>query len=793
MKRWLARIGIGIAALVAIMALLTLNFVRLFERSVPSYDGTISVAGLAAPVQIARDAHAIPHITANSFDDAAFALGYVHAQDRLWQMELARRFVQGRLAELLGEAGLAPDITMRTLGLYRAAQEALPHLSPATRRALQAYADGVNAYIADHTGPLPIEFALAGDTPDPWTPADSVAVLKGMSFTLSENAFREIARAKLLHRIGRRGLEDFFPPYPGDPVLKLPDYLDTLFGTTQLGAADPVPDTTASNNWVVDGAHSITGKPLLANDPHLPLTIPSTWYLAHLAYPGHDVVGGTLPGIPAIIAGRNRHTAWGLTNTGPDTQDLYVERINPEDPDEYQVPRGWARFDSRDETIKVRFGGEQRITVRATRHGPVLPEHGGIFANVAPKNYVVALAWTALMPDDTTMNMSLEVHDTAAANDFTKDAVSFVTPMQNFIFADDAGHIGLMLPGRVPMRATDNDSLGVVPAPGWDARYDWQGYVPVMATIIDPPSGRIATANNKTVPPGYAYVLTHEWEDPYRFQRIDSLLAATAKHSLQSFEAIQRDTVDTYALVLKSFLIAAGPFEGTQAVAAKLVANWDGAMRRDEAAPLIFAAWGRALAKRIYADELGSDFDSFWGYRPQFTLNVLNNVNGEGRWCDDHTTPRIEDCRAQIRLALHDAIEELSNSYGNELAKWRWGDAHHATMMHRPLGSFPIIGGFFNREIEADGGANTILRGDYSFASKRPYAAIHGAGYRAIYDLADPDASVYMISTGESGNVFSPYYDDLMPLWAAAQYITIPTAPEAVAATAKHLLTLRPR
>jgi len=791
MKRWLIRIGLGLVAIIMVAALLIFDRVRSFERSLPSYDGIASVVGLSGPVHIARDAYAIPHISAQSFNDVVFGLGYAHAQDRLWQMELARRFVGGRLAEIVGEPGLAPDLTMRGLGLYRAAENALPHLTPETRAALQAYADGVNAYIANHEGPWPIEFALAGITPEPWKPADSVAVLKGMSFTLSENAFREIARVKLLQRIGRRGLEDFFAPYPGDPVPKLPEYLDTLFGVTQMGAA-AIPDTTASNNWVVDGAHSTSGKPLLANDPHLPLTIPSTWYLAHLAYPDHDAVGGTLPGIPAIIAGRNRHTAWGVTNTGSDTQDLFVERVNPEDSDEYQTPQGWARFETREETIKVRFGKDKRVIFRTTRHGPVLPENG-IFANAAPRGYVLALSWTALAPDDTTMDMSIRVHDAQSAAEFPKGGASFVTPMQNFIFADDAGHIGLMLPGRVPMRADDNDAQGLVPAPGWDARYDWTGYVGTMATIMDPPSGHIATANNKTVPNDYPYLLTREWADPYRFQRIDALLAATPKHSVATFEAIQHDTVDLYAVELKNLLVAAGPFEGREKEAAALMDAWDGINRRDLPQPLIYAAWARALAKRIYADELGDDFTSFWGFEPQFMLHVLRNEDGEARWCDDRATPAIEDCRSRIRLALEDALDELTKTYGSDMAGWRWGDAHVAINVHRPLGNFPIIGGLFNREIEMDGGAFTIFRADYSFASKRPYAAMHGAGYRAIYDLGDPDRSVYIISTGESGNVFSDHYDDLMKLWAAGEYITIPTTPAAIAAKTKHTLILQPK
>jgi penicillin amidase len=345
----------------------------------------------------------------------------------------------------------------------------------------------------------------------------------------------------------------------------------------------------------------------------------------------------------------------------------------------------------------------------------------------------------------------------------------------------------------VPVRADDNDSLGLVPEPGWDARYDWAGYVPTMAMVTDPPAGFIATANNKTAPKDFPYVLTREWPEPFRQGRIASLLAATPKHSVASFEAIQRDAVDAYALVLKRLLIAAGPFDGKEKEAAALVDAWDGAMRRDLPQPLIYAAWARALAGRIYADELGKDFNSFWGHEPQFTLHVLNNVDGQADWCDDRATPAVEDCRSRIRLALHDALAELSDAYGADMRQWRWGAAHVALNTHRPLGNFPIIGGFFNREIEMDGGAFTIFRGDYAFGSKRPYGAFHGAGYRAIYDLGDPDRSVYIISTGESGNVFSDHYDDLMKLWAAGEYVTIPTSPQTVAAATKHTLTLEPK
>jgi penicillin amidase len=789
-KRWLERIGVGLAVLVLVATLLAVDFVRSFQRSLPVYDGTLSLVGVSAPVQVLRDRYAIPHIIAVSLPDAAFALGYVHAQDRLWQMETARRFVQGRLAELFGASAVGADTMMRAMNLYGAAQEAVKHLSPQSRQVLQAYANGVNAYLKGHKGRWEIELVLAGDTPpEPWLAADSIAVLKGMAMQLSGNAFSEAARAALIPVLGRMGVQDFFAPFSDAP---LPAYLDMLYGATQTGQAYGAPDTTASDNWVVDGAHSVTGKPLLANDPHLGFSIPSVWYLAHLSFGGEDIVGGTLAGIPAIVAGRNHHVAWGETNTGPDTQDLYFERINPDNRREYQVPGGWAEFDTRLEIIKVRFGANRRLLVRSTRHGPVMPETTQLGA--APSGYVAALAWTALAADDTSFEAVLGINRAQNAAEVKTAGKSFVTPMQNFVYADDAGHIGLMLPGRVPLRSEKNDSWGLVPAPGWDGRYDWQGFIPPedMVSFEDPASGRIATANNNTVPDAYRYTLTREWEAPYRFERIEQLLGATAKHSLASFKAIQTDIVDTYAVELKRRLITAGPFPGADANVAGLLASWNGAMLADRPEPLIFAAWARALARRIYGDELGPRFPNFWGYRTEFTLRVLDGVDGEQRWCDDRATTEIEDCPSRIRLALHDAVAELSQAYGSDPSRWRWGDAHKALHRAQPFGSFPVIGNFFNREVEMDGGPFTLLRADHAMASPRPYAAIHGAGYRGIYDLADPERSLYIISTGQSGNLFSTHYDDLLPLWAGTKYITIPTARTAVEDAAVNRLIFQP-
>jgi penicillin amidase len=353
----------------------------------------------------------------------------------------------------------------------------------------------------------------------------------------------------------------------------------------------------------------------------------------------------------------------------------------------------------------------------------------------------------------------------------------------------------MILASRVPVRDAKNDSLGLVPGRGWDARYDWKGYIPTdqLPRMDDPPSGQIATANNKTVPPDYPHELTREWDEPFRFWRIDELLRDTPRHSLASFKAIQLDTHERYADDLLPLLLKAGPWPTADArEAVALLTRWNRNMDASRPEPLIFEAWQRALIKRLFADELGDDFKANWSHHAILTLRVLQNIDGEARWCDDVTTRAHEDCATQIRLALKDAMAELRAEYGPDVASWRWGEAHHALFSHAPLGDIPVIGGLFNREVEASGGEFVLQRGAFRYASDRPYAAIHGSGYRAIYDLADLDNSLYVICTGQSGNLFSRFYDDQIALWAGGAYYRIPTSPTAVNATAKYRMTIQP-
>lgn len=480
------------AGLAALLIMLGVVIVIFWYRaaSQPRISGTIGLTGLTAPVDIVRDAEGIPHIYAKSAGDAYFALGFVHAQDRLWQMELNRRIPAGRLAEILGPDALNTDRFLRTLGVRRNAERILGKLSTDTRAALDAYAKGVNAYLSNRSGPLPPEFLLTGaPSPAPWQPVDSIGWQTMMAWDLGSNWTQELLRMRLAQRLPLDRINEFLAPYPGDSTVPTQDYTKLyreLAGTTQqlaavAGIAPPsLIDGAGSNNWVVSGARSETGKPLLANDPHLGLSAPALWYFAHLSAPGLNVIGATLPGIPSVVLGRNDRIAWGFTNTAPDVQDLYIERINPANPTQYQTPAGWDDFRMRTETIRVKGQPDVMLQVRDTRHGPVISGVLPILekAPLDARQYVMAFAWTALRPDDLTLQAGMKFNRAKNWDEFMEGAKDFGTPQQNIVYADVDGNIGYIAPGRVPIRKAGNDLKGLAPAPGWDARYDWDGFIP---------------------------------------------------------------------------------------------------------------------------------------------------------------------------------------------------------------------------------------------------------------------------------------------------------------------------
>ena len=778
----------------AIAVILAAAWIRLNE-SLPRIDGEVSAKGAQAAIEVLRDGEGIPHIFAKSDRDAWFAMGYVHAQDRLWQMEFQRRIAQGRLSEFLGERAFDTDKLMRTLGIARMAERIVARLDPATLASLQAYADGVNAFLAADPV-LPVEFQVFRIDPQPWKPAHTMEWLLVMAWDLSSNYRVELARMRFAAKLGNERAGQIIPPYPGDAAPPLPDFR-SLYAEVDRAAGELLAMTPAneeaigSNNWVVSGARSQTGRPLLANDPHLGLQAPSLWYLAHISSPSGNVVGGTLPGVPFVVLGRNDFLAWSFTTTNSDTQDLFIERIVPGDPASYATPSGTAKFEVRDEVIRV--GAEERhLKVRSTRHGPVISDAIKGAAQAAPKGYVLALAWAALTEDNVVARAGFALNRAQSVSDLHAALRDFTAPHQNVVFATRDGHIGFVAPARLPVRRPDNEAMGRVPVPGWIAKYDWQGFLPYerMPAIADPASGHIVTANQKITPPGYKPFISVDWFPPYRADRIEEMLAAQPKHSVASFARMQADTSSRLARELLPVALAAKPATAEGRRAQQVLKGWKGDATADSAAPLVFAAWYRELTRAVYADELGELFDESWDLRAAFMIRVMKGDPGYARWCDNVTTPRSETCAEQAARAFDLAAPYLARHYGAP-ESWRWGAIHTAAGDHRPFSFVPFVARFFTIAPETPGDSFTVDVGHFFIRDEsRPFANRHAASLRAIYDLADLDRSLFIQSTGQSGNVLSPWYSNMAERWAKVQYVAIPAKRELI--QADHRLLLEP-
>ncbi len=807
-KFWLTSVGVILAAIVLI------GFGWL-KSSLPTIDGTVVVNGPQDSITIARDSRGVPHINAASENDLAFGLGYVHAQDRLWQMEMNRRIGTGRVAEVLGEPGLGFDRYFRTLGFTHRAETALAALPSYAVEILESYASGVNAFVANHQGALPPEFLITGVTPEPWTPRDSLVWQKMMWLDLSGNARHEVARAQLLTKLTPEQVATLYPAYPGEAPRTMPSMANLYDSAPLLAAAKALgpakPAGYGSNNWVVSGTRTASGMPLLANDPHLGLTTPSIWYLARLHNRTKDtnVVGVSFPGAHGIVLGRNDTIAWGFTNTAPDIMDLFVEKLVDED--SYLTPDGPMAFDVREEVIKVRDGDDVVLTVRETRHGPVVSDIYDGSETFTDDEHVIALQWTALMPTDTGSVALLQLGAAQNFEEFKTAGALYGGPQQNMIFADTEGNIGYYAPARVPVRRADNEIGGLLPSPGWDAKYDWQGFLPYdeLPTRYNPDTGVIATANEKIIDDSYPHFITHDWALPYRGNRIRAELTAIENHTADTFGTLHADVVSDMARDILPWMVT--HLENTPIKSA--MAAWSGSMDADTPEPLIFYSWLRHYQALLMEDELGDMYASFRRQRPRliksslywaanaggdewntgyYALPVLNRDASLG-WCDDtRTEETVETCAALANRAMADTIEELSSTYGENWADWRWGDSHTLHQSHRPMSQIPVLKDIFGLTAPVSGGRFTVNVAGVSTSSATLNQSTFGPSYRGIFDLSDLEKSLYMQPTGQSGNPFSKHYGDLFDSWRAVDYFTIPTT-AAVPADADHVLTLKPQ
>lgn len=775
--RWLLYILVALTVLTAgagVAAYLHL------QRSLPATSGRIELNTLESPVTVIRDEHGIPTIRAESLSDAYTALGFVHAQDRLWQMDLMRRAAAGRLAELIGEPVLGIDKFMRVMGFEETVSAQVNALSKETRGALKAYADGVNAFLK-RDPVLPLEFQVLRYEPESWKPADSLSWIRLMALQLSGNWREEIEYARVAKNLSEEQREVLYggAPAEGEPTIETLERAGRSLPLKDLASLLPfdLEPKSASNAWVLGGNHTARGAPILANDPHLALRAPGHWYLARIETPNHTWVGATAPGVPFVILGRNKHVAWGLTTTHSDTQDLFIEKVLPEQPGKYVTPSGPKKFETRTEVIDVAGRDEPvRFEVRATRHGPVLSDTvDGAEKLTRENNRVLALSWPGLSRTDRTLDAIRAVNMAPDVPTALKSFKYVGSPQQNIHLADDAGNIAVAAPGWVPVRPKGN---GRVPVPGWSGEYDWQGMIPTdsLPRTVNPPNGRIVNANNKLVPDSYLYMLTHSWPPPYRAARIKDLLESQDDPAtMAGSKRIQLDVKSATKEILLPLLIEHGGRTARGRTAVRMLRSWNGEMAVEAPEPLIFVAWVDWLNRAIISDELGSLFGEFERPKPARLRRILQQAP---EWCDDVSTEDIEEtCGNQVQIALEQALTELAQAYGNDLAEWRWGDAHRATLPHPALSRVPLIGGFFENPIATPGGDETVNRGGAGYSGNGPserYVHRQGAGLRAIHDMAMPPASSrFMIADGQSGNPLSEHYAGMSGLWSGGRYVKL--------------------
>jgi penicillin amidase len=782
------------------------------RKSFPKIEGEIQVQGLDGPVDIYRDEYGIPHIYAANQHDLFFAQGYVHAQDRFWQMDFWRHISSGRLSEMFGEGSLETDGYLRTLGFARIAQQEWESMDESSRAILQSYTDGVNAYLAGRQeSGLSLEYSVLGllnaeYQVEPWKPVESLAWGKMMAYDLGGNMDVEIERALLLKDLTPDQLASLEPLYPEEhPVIvpgqaagaaqrSLEAYSSALPGevwadleslsraeASLQALAGPTGPDIGSNSWVISGERTASGMPLLANDPHLGVQMPSIWYEngLHCIERGPEcpfqVTGFSFAGVPGVVIGHNNRIAWGFTNLGPDVQDLYIEKLNPENPNQYEYQGEWLDMQVITETLRAPGGVEIPFTVRYTLHGPVMPgetETLGAAGIELPENYAVSLRWTALEPA-AIFKAVWGFNQAQNWEEFRAAAANFDVPSQNLVYADVDGNIGYQMPGKVPVRQQGD---GLLPAPGWTGEYEWSGYIPFeeLPSAYNPPEGYIVTANNAVVSPDYPYFITADWDRGYRAKRIvDMLEGAVGPVTVETMQEIQGDNFNPLAGRLVPLLLALQFEEDNLLQAQSVLEAWDHQGHMDSGGAALFEVTWRHLLARTFHDDLPEDFLPSGGDR--WVLVMLGLLDDpDNPWWDFKPTEGPGETRDEIlRLAFESAVRELEQEQGRDPQDWNWGDLHTITFENGSLGgpdSPGPIRSLFNRGPFRVSGGNEQVNATHWVASSDGYQVEAIPSMRMIVDLGDLSGSLAVNSTGESGHAFHPHYYDMVDLWRTIRY-----------------------
>jgi penicillin G amidase len=811
--------------LVLCLLLVSISGFVLIRSPFPRTDGRLELEGLNDIVHVYRDEFGVPHIYAMNEHDLYFAQGFVHAQDRFWQMEFWRHIGQGRISEIVGENGLEQDRFIRTLGWNRMAEVATEYVArevPETFAHLESYSAGVNAYLAEQGDNVSINrriLAWVGEPweIEPWEPLDTISWSTVMAWDLGGNWGAERDRAAMARALGEATTRSLLPPYPFDerPVIaptellhnrdqlqpagaesrSLPQGVDwsrvdtTLIGMPPQLGLSMGSTATGSNSWAVAGEHTASGLPLLANDPHLGIQMPSIWYQIGLHAPGLNVAGFSFAGVPGVIIGHNDHIAWSMTNVGPDVQDLYIERINPSNPDQYEFQGQWEDMEIVTERILVNGAEPVDLQVRITRHGPIINEV------VDGESDVLAFRWTAQEPNLIYHAISL-LNRARNYDDFREALRYFDVPAQNFVYADVEGNIAYQMPGRIPIRA---NGMGLVPAPGWTGEYEWEGYIPYeeLPALYNPEPGYIVTANNSVVDEEYPHFISYYWADGDRAQRIEEMLqeqiAAGTSLTVADMTRIQMDGKSLLAETYIPLLRGLSSDRPRVQAALERLRGWDMQTDPDSVPAALFEIFTMQLAEVVLADEVGTARDHYLtnGASQRIFLHQLAG-QPDAAWWNDVTTATTESREETILRAVEDTVAWFEENVGSDPERWTWGELHTATFVSQPLGLSGIgpMEALVNRGPFPVGGTSSAVNAT-SWSWSDP-AAVRGVpSLRMVVDFSDFDNSLSVHTTGQSGHPFHPHYDDLIPLWQTGEYYPMTFTPRAITeATRDHLRLL---
>ncbi|MEC0368972.1 penicillin acylase family protein [Paenibacillus chibensis] len=771
-KRWPRVVGIIALIIVLLIACAGGYVYWLVDKSLPVIKGELAVAGLEKQVTVWRDDAGVPHIEAQSEHDLYIAQGYVTAQDRLFQMDLSRRQASGQLSEVVGAKAIDRDKVFRSFSLRRAAEASLSAYSEESKQVLEWYAQGVNDYIkqAEAKKALPVEFTILGYQPAPWEPVDSLTIGKYMAYDLAGNWEGQAFRYAMAQKLSPEKLQSLMPTYPKDGATIIQALKDHPLDLSGLAAAAVVPNPfNGSNNWVVSGEKSASGSPMLANDPHLGLATPSIWYETHLSAPDVNVSGVIFAGVPGIILGHNEQIAWGVTNLGPDVQDLYIEKRNPDNPNQFEYMGKWEDAKVYREEIKVKGEAPVPYDVVVTRHGPIISE----FAKDQQKETALAMRWTAL--DPTTELEAIQLFAKAENwDDFKKSLEYFDAPAQNFVFASKDGTIAYRGNGKIPIRKNGD---GSIPVPGWTDEYEWTGYIPwdELPTTVNPQEGFIATANNKVIGDRYPYHLTDSWAQPYREERIQQVLAGKDKLTVEDLQKLQFDRSNLQAAEFVDGLIAKvqenPSLRNIDQEVLKILHNWNKVNDPDQAAPLAYELWMQKFDDVLFKPDISDDMMKLFNNKAIVKDEMLRkSLQGDPEpWIDDQGG--LEKVAVK---ALQLAVDQAVSLQGKHPDKWQWGKFHQVDFPH-PLGSVKPLNLIFNAKATAMGGGRVTV-GAAGWDAETGEVD-HGAPWRTVIDLADPMRSYNVVGPGQSGHVLSRWYHDQVGDWTTGQYHTTSIVP----------------